>query len=196
MGRIQSYLAKWIIGKTPTWSEIFSAVSKASSATGVRPALLLGVLQIESQFGKNLGKKGKYIEYCDWGWGSCNHLQELLKICQKYGYDPAEVPMSTACALGPAQFLPCTWVGYMGYANPWDLNDAVMAMAKYLARNGATSGNERGAVYAYNHSWSYVDKVLASAQAWQETIDVCGFNLSCPELRQRLETKFSHIPIE
>ena len=199
MGRIQSYLAKWIIGKTPTWSEIFSAVSKASSATGVRPALLLGVLQIESQFGTGIGAPGHYKEYCNWSSSPyCGYPTEadaLEAICKKFGYDPAEVPMSTACAIGPSQFLPCTWLKYGGGGNPWDLNDAVMAMARYLARNGAASGNERGAVYAYNHSWSYVDNVMVSAEKWQEALDKCGFDLSCERMKQRIEEELKNIKI-
>jgi len=196
MGKIQSYLSMWLINGTPTWSQIFSAVERASLATGVRKALMLGILQIESRFGTGLGKSGQYKTACDWGWTGCNNLDVLLQICDKYGYDPNEVPMSSACALGPAQFVPCTWRGYMGLANPWSLNDAVMAMAKLLKNNGATSGNERKAVYAYNHSWSYVDSVLVSAEAWQDVIDICGLDLNCPQMKDRLEEKFGSIPID
>lgn len=190
MGRIQNYLSSWLIGGAPTWSQIFSAVQNASSATGVRPALLLGILETESRFGTGLGKTGHYQEYCNWGWTGCNNLTILLQICSQYGYDPNKVPMSTRCALGPAQFIPCTWRVYGG--NPWNLYDAVMAMAKYLKRNGAP-GNERGAVYAYNHSSSYVDTVMARADIWQSVINICGLNLSCPQMRQKLEA--SGIPI-
>jgi len=203
MSRIQTYLSMWLIDGKPTWSQIFSAVERASSATGVRSALLLGVLQIESRFGTGLGTAGNYKKYCSCDnvscWGSKTHIEILLEICQKYGYDPNEVPMSKKCALGPAQFIPITWYGYMGLANPWNLNDAVMGMAKYLARNGAASGNERGALHVYNHSWSYVDSVLESADAWQEVINICGgLDLDCPRMRERLEQKFGSkgIPIE
>jgi len=196
MSRIQRYLAQWVIEGRVTWSTIFSAVQRASSATGVRAALLLGVLQIESRFGTGLGTPGHYKEYCDWGWGSCNNLKVLLDICNKYGYDPNNVPMSTACAIGPSQFLPCTWLKYGGGGNPWNLNDAVMAMANYLARNGAASGSEKGALLVYNHSEKYANDVIVSANAWQEVIDVCGLNLNCPQMRERLESKFGNIPAE
>lgn len=196
MARIQSYLSQWVIDDKITWSTIFSAVNRASSATGVRSALLLGVLQIESRFGTGLGVPGHYKEYCNWGWGSCNHIDVLLEICNKYGYDPNDVPMSTACAIGPAQFLPCTWKGYAGLNNPWNLNDAVMAMATYLARNGAVSGNERGALLVYNHSEVYASNVLVTANAWQEVINLCGFNLSCPEMQDRVGEKFGGIPAQ
>lgn len=193
MAEIQQYLSVWLIGERPTWSQIFLAVKNASAKTGVRPALLLAILRVESRYGSGLGIAGKYKEYCDWGWGGKTHLEELLKICEKYGYDPAQVPMSTRCAVGPAQFVPLTWVGYMGYKNPWSLFDAVEGMAVYLKANGAASGNERGAVYRYNHSESYVDAVMSHASTWQSVIDICGLNLDCPQMREKLEA--SGIPL-
>ncbi|HOK35592.1 MAG TPA: lytic murein transglycosylase [Candidatus Pacearchaeota archaeon] len=200
MTRIQSYLAQWVLTGQVNWSTIFSAVQRASSSTGVRPALLLGILQIESKFGTGLGIPGHYQDYCNWSSSPyCAYPTEaaaLESICQKFGYKPTEVPMSKSCAIGPSQFLPCTWLAYGGGGNPWDLNDAVMAMAKYLSKNGAASGNEKGAVFAYNHSNSYVDSVITSAEAWQDVIDICGLNLSCPQMQQRLETKFSNIPAQ
>jgi membrane-bound lytic murein transglycosylase B len=193
MAMIQQYLSIWLIGERPTWAQIFSAVNNASSNTGVRPALLLAVLEIESRYGTGLGVAGKYEEYCDWGWGGKTNLEVLLEICKKYGYDPAKVPMSSACAVGPAQFVPLTWVGYMGYKNPWNLFDAVLGMAVYLKANGAASGNEEGAVYRYNHSQSYVDSVMSRAQTWQSVINVCGLDLECPKMREKLEA--SGIPL-
>lgn len=47
-----------------------------------------------------------------------------------------------------------------GKADPMNLTDAVFSAAKYLAANGAASGNLRKAVYAYNHSAEYVNDVL------------------------------------
>lgn len=191
MGEIQQYLSIWLIGEKPTWSQIFLAVRSASDKTGVRPALLLAILGVESRYGTGIGVAGKYKEYCDWGWSGCNNLKVLLEICSKYGYDPNTVPMSTRCALGPAQFVPCTWRAYGG--NPWSLYDAVLAMAKYLARNGAASGDERTAVYVYNRSNGYVEAVMSRASMWQSVIDICGLNLDCPQMREKLEA--SGIPL-
>ena len=181
------------MGQRPNWSQIFSAVQSASSSTGVRSALLLAVLETESRYGTGLGVAGKYKKYCSGGWGGKTHLEVLLRICKEYGYDPAKVPMSVACALGPAQFLPLTWEGYMGYANPWNLYDAVRGMAKYLERNGAASGSERSALLVYNHSSSYADRVLSRAEVWQSVIKVCGLDLDCPKVREKLES--SGIPL-
>jgi peptidoglycan hydrolase CwlO-like protein len=193
MDKIRSYLLKWTLTGNVTWASIFKAVSSASSATGVREALLLGVLQAETRFGQNLGKAGKTKEYCIDRWGgSTREYDALVQICSRFGYDPNNVPMSRSCAIGPSQFLPSTWLSYEklcpGIYNPWDLNHAVLATACYLKRNGATSGNERTALFVYNQSSSYVDAVLSYAEAWQEIINLCGgLNLDCPSLKERLE---------
>lgn len=193
MSSIQSYLGNWLMGQRPTWAQIFSAINGASSTTGVRKALLLAVLETESRYGTGLGVSGKYKEYCNWGWSGKTHLDVLVEICKNYGYDPAKVPMSPRCAIGPAQFVPLTWKGYMGLKNPWNLYDAIMGMAVYLKKNGATSGNEESAVYRYNHSQSYVGRVMSRASTWQSIINICGLDLNCPEMREKLEA--SGIPL-
>ena len=43
-----------------------------------------------------------------------------------------------------------------------DPHDAILGAANYLHASGAP-GNERAALYAYNHAWPYVDAVLAYA---------------------------------
>jgi peptidoglycan LD-endopeptidase LytH len=53
-----------------------------------------------------------------------------------------------------------------GRADPMDLEDAVHSAARYLAANGATDGDLRKAVYAYNHSPKYVNDVLGYADLY------------------------------
>src|SRR5690606_4940186 len=84
---------------------------------------------------------------------------------------------SSAGALGPMQFMPATWKAYGvdgdgdGEADIWSPFDAVPSAAKYLCRYGAGQGGEklRKAVWFYNHSWAYVDRVLARADASART---------------------------
>jgi Transglycosylase SLT domain len=81
---------------------------------------------------------------------------------------------SSAGALGPMQFMPSTWKAYGvdgdgdGTADIWSPYDAVPGAAKYLCANGAGRGGEklRKAVWFYNHSWDYVNKVLGLADAY------------------------------
>lgn len=69
---------------------------------------------------------------------------------------------SVAGARGPMQFMPATWEAY-GRGDIDDPHDAILAAARYLAANGAGKGRLDRALYAYNHSASYVAGVKAYA---------------------------------
>ena len=82
---------------------------------------------------------------------------------------------NSAGAEGPMQFLPKTFAAYdepvpTGGGNPpspYDPTDAVYAAARLLCADGGSGGADlSGAVYAYNHSASYVAQVLALAQTY------------------------------
>jgi len=47
-----------------------------------------------------------------------------------------------------------------GKADMWNIEDAIYSAASYLSRNGASSGDLRKAIYAYNHSETYIQNVL------------------------------------
>ena len=69
---------------------------------------------------------------------------------------------SSAGALGPMQFEPSTWALYGDGGNIMDPADAIPAAARLLVANGAP-GNLQQAIFAYNHSESYVQLVLSWA---------------------------------
>ena len=69
---------------------------------------------------------------------------------------------SSAGALGPMQFEPSTWALYGDGGNIMDPADAIPAAARLLVANGAP-GNLQQAIFAYNHSGSYVQLVLSWA---------------------------------
>jgi cell wall-associated NlpC family hydrolase len=82
---------------------------------------------------------------------------------------------NAAGAEGPMQFEAVTFAAYdepvpAGGAappNPYDPTDAVVAAARLLCANGAAGGADiAGALFAYNHSASYVAEVLALAQTY------------------------------
>jgi membrane-bound lytic murein transglycosylase B len=80
-------------------------------------------------------------------------------------------------AVGPMQFIPTTWrsLGRDGnadrVADPNNLFDAAVSAAGYLCLSGdgdlGDPARLRQAVYAYNHSWPYVDAVLGWARLYQ-----------------------------
>ncbi len=87
---------------------------------------------------------------------------------------------NAAGAEGPMQFEPATFAAFdepvpPGGAtppSPYDPADAIYAAARLLCADGASGGADlAGAVYAYNHSASYVTQVLALAQSLGGTPD-------------------------
>jgi membrane-bound lytic murein transglycosylase B len=70
---------------------------------------------------------------------------------------------SAAGAQGPMQFLRATWRAYGLGGNVHDAHDAIIGAANYLRASGAPRDLRR-ALYAYNHSTSYVDAVLRYAR--------------------------------
>lgn len=76
---------------------------------------------------------------------------------------------SYAGAQGPMQFMPGTWRGYAvdgngdGQSDITDVTDAIYTGANYLAKSGADEGRIDDALFNYNHSTSYVEKVKTIA---------------------------------
>jgi hypothetical protein len=77
-------------------------------------------------------------------------------------------------AVGPVQFIPQTWARWGadgnndGVTNPNQIDDAVLAAARYLCHSGDLSGVEgwRAAIFSYNHDNAYVDAVAERANQY------------------------------
>jgi len=158
----------------------------AGKLTGVKPSLLMAVLKVESDVGNNIGS-GKFPD--DMQPAS---REPFLRITKKLGIDPytAKIARRPASgkgwggAIGPAQIMPATWEGIeprliqltgKPTVNPYELADAFVATAIFLADRGATApGGEREAVGRYiagpnwqYYSW-YIDKVMAVAAEYEK----------------------------
>lgn len=162
--------------------------------SGVRPALILGVIAEESNLGQNVGTGN---------WKTDMHSTRdrpvFQEICERLGFDPDMMPVSKkpwygwGGAMGPAQFIPSTWVMYEDRIakmtgnnppNPWDPFDAFTASAMLLADNGATKGTwsaERLAALRYFAGWTnatksayafYGDEVMDLTDMYQKQIDI------------------------
>lgn len=176
------------------FGKAYEYAKEASAATGVRPALILGVLAQESNLGENVGTGN---------WNDDMHPTRdrpvFKTLMEELGLDPDTQRVSKkpwygwGGAMGPAQFIPSTWVMYKerigelsGHnpPNPWDARTAIFASALLMADNGADAGtraSERLAALRYFAGWGnankpayafYGDGVMGLADKFQKEIDV------------------------
>ncbi|MEK7645475.1 MAG: lytic murein transglycosylase [Patescibacteria group bacterium] len=166
--------------------------------TGVRAAFILGIITTESNLGQNVGKGNWRVDM-----KAPRDTVPFLEICKELGLDPDKMPVSAkqwygyGGAMGPAQFIPSTWVLFKDRIsaatgnkppNPWDPEDAFMASGLLLKDNGAAKGTraaERLAATRYLAGWVnatkpayafYGNEVLAYADKYQAQINILGAN--------------------
>ncbi len=140
------------LGAAGTTAVAVSGFSGSATAAGAIPSHYLNEYQ---QTGSQYGLDWAYLAGIGW-------------IETQHGQYEAGCDESSAGARGPMQFMPATWDAYGidgdgdGYANICDYQDAIPSAAEYLIASGAPE-NWDDALYAYNHSWSYVNDVKAAA---------------------------------
>lgn len=145
----------------------------AAIGAGIRPEYLLAELEQESALGSNVGKC--YIvdttsgstrritngQVYTQGIHPTRDLPLFLSITAELGKDPFQTPISCGQrwggAMGAAQFIPSTWMGYRdtvtrltghNLPNPWNIEDAFVAAAAKLSRDGASSKTREGEIAA------------------------------------------------
>ena len=204
------------VPKAPTFGEAVEIAQMISNQTGVRAALLLAVLTQESSIGKNVGQcyltdvntgdgatvKGTYVRKV---MKPTRDVQPFLQITKELGRDPFSTAVSCPIpsvggyggAMGPAQFIPSTWIIFKDRIaaikgttpDPWDIKDAFLASAVYLGELGATK-------QTYEYEWCaalsyfsgncslrnqvryefYGDSVMAIAARYEQDIKTLGGN--------------------
>ncbi|WP_326829632.1 lytic transglycosylase domain-containing protein [Streptosporangium sp. NBC_01810] len=125
-----------------------------------------------------VGRPGSYLELYRRSAEICPGLSwtVLAAIGQVESSHGRNNGPSSAGAQGPMQFMPATWKAYGvdgdgdGVADIWSPYDAVPSAANYLCANGAAQGGKKleKAIWFYNHSWSYVSKVLAISRGYAD----------------------------
>ena len=185
-----------------TFGQAVELAQWAGGHTGVRAAFLLAILTQESNLGKNVGTCNRPGDPPSKSWkvvmNPTRDQPLFLQITQELELDTDTTPVSCPMhdsrgrqigwggAMGPAQFIPSTWMGYKDQvsaisgktANPWDIRDAFLAAALKLAAQGATSqdGEWAAAMRYFSGSTNsryrfYGDNVVALAAQYQSDID-------------------------
>lgn len=190
--------------------------NEASKATGIRPAFILGIFAQESSLDASDSTFGKQVGSCyltdpKTGAGASvksgntfpnvmkptRDVEPFLSITKALGLDYTKTlvscPQSVGWggAMGPAQFIPSTWVLYeagikraLGITtpNPWNPEHAFVAASLLLIDNGALAGSftsEKNAACKYysgssclaaSYANAYGTSVMAKAEMIQRTM--------------------------
>ncbi len=186
-----------------TFGQAVQIAQDVSSMTGIEAAFLLAILTQESNLGQNVGTCNRPGDPPEKSWKVVmkpdRDQQPFLQITSELGMDPDVTPVSCPMkdskgnqvgwggAMGPAQFIPSTWIGYKDKvsqitgsspANPWDIRDAFVAAAILLKANGADNtdqGEWNAAMRYFSGSTNtkyrfYGDNVLAQTQKYRDDI--------------------------
>lgn len=147
--KIRSALFELSGAKSINFGQAYDIALRAQTKTGIRPAFLLGLITLESNLGGNVGKGTWQVDM-----HPTRDVPIFKTLCAKLGFNPDNMAVSKkqwygyGGAMGPAQFIPSTWVSYESRvskltgnnpANPWSPEDSFMAAALYLTDNGAAS---------------------------------------------------------
>jgi len=181
------------MGFKMTFEEALKSATPAAQLTGVRAAFLMAILKIESDWGGNVGTGN---------WRTDMHSRDFNAfemITSALGLNPDSTPVSKkpyygwGGAMGPAQFLPTTWLLYAdavanltGHrpASPWNIEDAFTASGLMLAESGANkqtyaSEVKAAKMYIAGSRWNrsltariYANNVMAEASRIQKDIDI------------------------
>jgi peptidoglycan hydrolase CwlO-like protein len=188
-----------------TFGQAVTIAQWAGSQTGVRASFLLAILTQESNLGKNVGTCNRPGDPPEKSWKVImkpdRDQTPFAQITADLGMDPDTTPVSCPMrdsrgkrvgwggAMGPAQFIPSTWMGYKDKvaaltgktANPWDIRDAFLAAAIKLKAGGAgTVDGEWAAAMRYFSGGTntkyrfYGDNVVAMAAQYQNDINNLG----------------------
>ncbi|MDA3815656.1 MAG: hypothetical protein PF549_04825 [Patescibacteria group bacterium] len=185
------------LGEPISLEKAIDSAEYASKKTGVRTAFLLGVLRVESNLGQNVGGGTYKVDM------NPNQRDTFKDICDDLGYKASKMPVSKrvcyntnasdGCggwggAMGPAQFMPSTWMGYKDRvkkitgktADPWNLEDALIAMGLKLSAVSGVTDHKRSAekqaasMYLAGGNWEYYtwygDRVLYYADGFEKYI--------------------------
>ncbi|MSR85610.1 hypothetical protein EXS71_04225 [Candidatus Uhrbacteria bacterium] len=189
--------------KKITFGDAAKIAQSISVQTGVRAAFLLAVLTQESNLGRNVGTCNRASDPPEKHWRAIMKPERdhapFETITNELGLDIDTTAVSCPMrdkngkqlgwggAMGPAQFIPSTWMGYKARvaafsgkttANPWDIRDAFIAAALKLKADGA--GSESGEWAAAMRYFSggtnpayrfYGDNVIATATQYQKDLD-------------------------
>lgn len=168
-----------------------AALNFAEEKYGVPKVVIVGILRIETYFGKGLGRHPAinylytlYVRgYKTRSFVPLKQIVCLLNIIFRYGWDVFTIPGSPMGAIGIPQFIPSSYnsslavdgEGNWGEEATVDLfrdEDAVMSVGKFLKEKGwgKKDSEKKRALRAYNKPANYGQAVLVYSQLIQKNV--------------------------
>ncbi|HET8708614.1 MAG TPA: lytic murein transglycosylase B [Pseudomonadales bacterium] len=165
-----------IDGGVQFWKQNAAVIQRASQQYGVEPEIIVAIIGVETQYGKNKGswrvldalatlafdypKRSKFFT---------EELRQFLLMAREDNVDPAKAVGSYAGAMGYGQFMPSS---YRSYAVDFDGDHVVDIM------NNTTDAIGSVANYFNKHGWIKGDAVISPI------IFARGTALNSPEIDQ------------
>lgn len=201
--QIRNKIFQLLGGGEMTFQQAYDFAKFAQDATGTPAPLLLAVLDRESRLGQNVGKCSYTTAMAPGPPKSIrNDVASFLTITTELGLNPDTTMVSCPIskdgsyggAMGPAQFIPTTWMLYRSKIasitgstppSPWKNSDAFVGTALYLkdSLSACSSYNGDGQVrcaaaryYAggnwRRHLYTYGSATLSRMKQFEDDIDV------------------------
>jgi membrane-bound lytic murein transglycosylase B len=131
------------------WTSNAAAIEKASNRYGVDPEYIVGIIGVETFFGRNIGKTCVFDALTTLAFDTYrrskffkSELEHFLLMTREEGYEPRQLVGSWAGAMGLGQFMPSSFrrlavdFDNNGQRDLWKPEDAIGSVAHYFSKNG------------------------------------------------------------
>ena len=131
------------------WRNNAAAIQQAGAAYGIDPEYIVGIIGVETYFGKNFGKTRIFDALTTLSFDTVrrsgyfmSELENFLLMARDEGFDPRLPQGSWAGAMGYGQFMPSSFrslavdFNHDGHRDLWQPKDAVGSVANYFSHSG------------------------------------------------------------
>ena len=137
------------------WNQYEDALNRAWQVYGVPPEIIVGIIGVETRWGRVMGKTRILDALATLSFNSprraeyfSGELETFLLMARDEQDDPLNLKGSFAGAMGYGQFMPSSYKQYAvdfsgdGHINLWDPVDAIGSVANYFKAHGWVKGDQ------------------------------------------------------